>query len=274
MKGSTIPLGCPSGLLWDRGNQDRPCWKALGENSRRAHNALPSRYAQCWAGRPSRPAAALAASASGDVISMTLCASFSPNMTIASWRPARPLALNTSNACMRRARAASGPTWSTSLENDELGLHNRRTGESNSATLPASITRMRSDSMIVSSRCAIVRIVDRANSSLITFWIMLSVSKSMAAVASSRHRMRELFRMALARQNNCLCPREKLAPESSTIVSNWSGSLAMLSFRWAFSSDRHSSSSDFSPKGSRFDLTVPLNMTGSCGRMANAPRTS
>ncbi len=39
------------------------------------------------------------------------------------------------------------------------------------------------------------------------------------------------------------------------------------------SSARQSSSSAASPKGSRLERTVPLNMTGSCGMMAMPART-
>lgn len=61
-------------------------------------------------------------------------------------------------------------------------------------------------SMMVWRRWAIVRTVQSANSLRIVVWIKLSVSKSTAAVASSRMRILALRSKARARHTNCLCP--------------------------------------------------------------------
>lgn len=56
------------------------------------------------------------------------------------------------------------------------------------------------------SLCAIVSTVQSSNWVLIVIWIRSSVSRSMAAVASSRIRILVLRSSALARQMSCLWP--------------------------------------------------------------------
>ena len=59
--------------------------------------------------------------------------------------------------------SADSPVWSTSSFRIDFSLHNSRCGLSNSATFPASRTRMRSESMTVCSRCATVNVVHPRN---------------------------------------------------------------------------------------------------------------
>ena len=57
------------------------------------------------------------------------------------------------------------------------------------------------------------------NSDRMVVWIKLSVSKSTAAVASSRTRIFVFLNKALARQISCLCPTDRFSPPSAT---SWS----------------------------------------------------
>lgn len=70
--------------------------------------------------------------------------------------------------------------------------------------------------MIVFRRCATVMTVEELNSDRIIFWMILSVSGSIEAVASSIMRMRPFRSRALARHNNCRCPTDKFSPPSDT----------------------------------------------------------
>ena len=69
----------------------------------------------------------------------------------------------------------------------------------------------RSLSIIVFNLWAMVRIVQSANSVRIVLWISSSVSRSTAAVASSRMRIFVLRSSVLARQTSCLWPTLKNA---------------------------------------------------------------
>lgn len=60
--------------------------------------------------------------------------------------------------------------------------------------------------MIVFSLCAMVSTVQSSNCVRMVIWIRSSVSRSMAAVASSRIRILVLRRRALARHTSCLWP--------------------------------------------------------------------
>lgn len=60
--------------------------------------------------------------------------------------------------------------------------------------------------MIVFSLCAMVSTVQSTNCVRMVIWIRSSVSRSMAAVASSRIRILVLRRRALARHTSCLWP--------------------------------------------------------------------
>lgn len=120
-------------------------------------------------------------------------------------------------------------------------------------TLPWSMTSMRSLSNTVLILWAIVSIVQCWKPSLMVCWIMLSVSESIDAVASSsrmiyehnfiRHfKSKEYFRgdsgcvcvftlelrrSALAIHISCRSPTEKFSPFSTTGECNFSGSLAI-----------------------------------------------
>lgn len=61
-------------------------------------------------------------------------------------------------------------------------------------------------SIMLCRRCAMVRTVQCANSFLMVVWIRLSVSRSTAAVASSRINMRDFLSSARARHSSCRCP--------------------------------------------------------------------
>lgn len=70
-------------------------------------------------------------------------------------------------------------------------------------------------SMMVLSLCAIVKTVQSSNCVRIVDWIRSSVSRSMAAVASSRIRILVFLRRARAKQTSCLWPtlsNEKFLP--------------------------------------------------------------
>lgn len=61
-------------------------------------------------------------------------------------------------------------------------------------------------SMMLCRRWAMVRTVQWENSLRMVFWIRLSVSRSTAAVASSRINIRDFLNRARARHTSCLCP--------------------------------------------------------------------
>lgn len=60
---------------------------------------------------------------------------------------------------------------------------------------------------MVFRRCAIVSTVQWENSLRMVFWMRSSVSRSTAAVASSRMSMRDFRSRARAKQSSCLWPR-------------------------------------------------------------------
>lgn len=60
--------------------------------------------------------------------------------------------------------------------------------------------------MIVLSLCAMVKTVQSSNWVLMVDWMRSSVSRSIAAVASSRMRMRDFLRRARAKHTSCLWP--------------------------------------------------------------------
>lgn len=82
--------------------------------------------------------------------------------------------------------------------------------------VPSLRTKTISLSMTVGILCATVMTVQSLVSSLIVFWIKLSVAVSMDAVASSRTKIRLLFSNNLARQTSCRCPRLQFSPFSAT----------------------------------------------------------
>lgn len=83
------------------------------------------------------------------------------------------------------------------------------------------ICRYLSQSMMLFNRWAIVMTVQSANSFRIVFWMSSSVSRSTAAVASSRTRTFVFRRRVLARQTSCRCPTlnsEQTFPVQSLII--------------------------------------------------------
>ena len=132
---------------------------------------------------------------------------------------------------------------------------------------------------MVFSRWAIVRTVQSANSLRMVFWIRSSVSKSTAAVASSRTKILVLRSKARARHTNWrwptlmntnisyLCINYKynlrFSPPSATGYSNPSGNPWTNLLRWAVSKDLQISSSVVELNGSTLIRRVPENRTGS-----------
>ena len=99
-------------------------------------------------------------------------------------------------------------------------------GESASTRFPSERTTIRSLSMMVLSLCAMVMIVQCRNSFRIVAWIRSSVSKSIAAVASSKTITLLCLRHARAKQRSCLWPTERLSPPSLIGCSRPPGKLA------------------------------------------------
>ena len=91
--------------------------------------------------------------------------------------------------------------------------------------------------------------VHSENASLIVDCIRLSVFISTFAVASSNSKILFPLNKALDKQMSCFSPTEKLSPSASTIVfkpwfnSLFLSSLAIRSFKWAFSKADHTSES-------------------------------
>lgn len=154
--------------------------------------------------------------------------------------------------------------------------------------------------MIVLSLWAMVKTVQSSNWVRMVDWMRSSVSRSIAAVASSRMRILVFLRRARAKHTSCLWPTLKIQQHTmhetqlhcretlpgnhnhSTSLSLWtylrfsppsehsSSSFAewLLTNLWRCECSRafHTSSSVYFSKGSRFILSVPENSTGSCGR--------
>jgi len=85
-----------------------------------------------------------------------------------------------------------------------------------SATLPASMVTIRSESKIVCSRWAMVKQVESLNLLRMDCCTMASVSRSMLAVASSMARTLGARSTARAKQMSCRWPVDQLLPPSST----------------------------------------------------------
>mmetsp|Transcript_13169 Transcript_13169/g.18231 ORF Transcript_13169/g.18231 Transcript_13169/m.18231 type:complete len:351 (-) Transcript_13169:4033-5085(-) len=130
------------------------------------------------------------------------------------------------NATSLRNLDTSGPVSFTSEVNAPFSFDSRLFGVSYSATRPRSMTSTRSASMMVLILCAMVNIVQSLNSERIVFWIKSSVFVSTAAVASSRTRIFECLRRALAIQRSCLCPTLKFSPPASTSTSRTDSSFS------------------------------------------------
>lgn len=102
----------------------------------------------------------------------------------------------------------------------ELVFDNKLQGVSNSTSFPVSRTIIRSESIMVFNLWAIVITVQSLNSILIVSWIKSSVSKSIAAVASSKISIFVFLNNALTKQISCFCPADKFRPPSA--ISSWS----------------------------------------------------
>mmetsp|Transcript_2948 Transcript_2948/g.7319 ORF Transcript_2948/g.7319 Transcript_2948/m.7319 type:complete len:256 (-) Transcript_2948:432-1199(-) len=127
--------------------------------------------------------------------------------------------------------------------------------------------------MTVCSRWAMAMSVQPRNSSRIVFWISASVSTSTLAVASSRTNTLADFSRARASATSCFCPILKGEPPSRSCMSRPSGLRDTTSCRCARCTACHTSSSLYSPKGSRLKRRVPVKRAGTWGIMASAPRS-
>ena len=110
------------------------------------------------------------------------------------------------------------PDYLYSRENKEFSFFSRLEGLSNSDTSPLFNTKIRSEYRTVLILCAIVSTVLSANCFLITFWIKVSVSRSMLAVASSIRTILFGFNRERAMFISCFYPELKLSPPSVTNV--------------------------------------------------------
>mmetsp|Transcript_21951 Transcript_21951/g.39492 ORF Transcript_21951/g.39492 Transcript_21951/m.39492 type:complete len:223 (+) Transcript_21951:17-685(+) len=146
-------------------------------------------------------------------------------------------------------------------------------GVSNSTTWPPSNTSTLSQSMMVSRRCAMVRVVQPPNCSFSVRCTSASVMGSTLAVASSRIRKDVHRSNARARQKSCRCPTLKFSPPASTTSCRPRGSLETTAFRPHRSSAVQIRSSSWSPNMSRHCRTVPANRVGSCGMMVMLDRS-
>ena len=69
---------------------------------------------------------------------------------------------------------------------------------------------------------------------LIVAWMRSSVSRSTAAVASSRTKILVFLRMARARQTSCLWPTERFEPPSTTTWSRLPVSLCTREIKYGY----------------------------------------
>lgn len=142
-----------------------------------------------------------------------------------------------------------------------------------------------------------VKTVQSSNWVRMVDWMRSSVSRSIAAVASSRIRILDFLRRARAKHTSCLWPTLKtraafqkqlwwlwwsllwlseltfdnsaylrFSPPSEHSSSNFAGLLLTNLSRWECRRAFHTSSSLYVSKGSRFILREPENSTGSCSR--------
>ena len=86
---------------------------------------------------------------------------------------------------------------------------------------------------------------------------------STLAVASSRTKILFFFKIALAKQTNCLCPTDKLDPPSFIFTSKPSLNSSIALVNWAWSSALQILESLYSSKGSKFFLRLDANKRGS-----------
>mmetsp|Transcript_14449 Transcript_14449/g.29635 ORF Transcript_14449/g.29635 Transcript_14449/m.29635 type:complete len:294 (+) Transcript_14449:67-948(+) len=100
--------------------------------------------------------------------------------------------------------------------NSEFWSARSSAGGAHSASLPPSMVTIRSESKMVTKRCAMVMVVESLKRSRMDRCTMASVSKSMFAVASSMASTFGFRSTARARQMSCLCPVDQFEPPSST----------------------------------------------------------
>ena len=146
-----------------------------------------------------------------------------------------------------------------------------RLGVSNSLASPASITRIRWQSMIVFIRWAIVSMVQSRNTLRMVAWMSSSVAGSVFAVASSRTKILLSLRMALARQISCFWPTLKLDPLSITVESRPPSSSLTACSSWTDRKAFQSWRSSYSCSGSKLTRTVPVKRMLSCGMIEMLP---
>lgn len=173
-------------------------------------------------------------------------------------------------------------------KNIDCLFSNKAEGVSNSAICPLSNTKTLLESMMVFNLCAMVITVHSLNSFLIVFCMRSSVSKSTAAVASSRIKIFVFLSKARARQMSWRWPIDRLTPPSETWWNRPAGSAIkrtyyqiynmpvlfkdlpeIKSFKWANSTVFQTSSSEYTSNGSKFNLKVPENNTASWGMIVN-----
>mmetsp|Transcript_10042 Transcript_10042/g.29717 ORF Transcript_10042/g.29717 Transcript_10042/m.29717 type:complete len:229 (+) Transcript_10042:190-876(+) len=153
-------------------------------------------------------------------------------------------------------------------------------GEPTSATLPSSSTTIRSASMMVLMRCAMMTHVAswKPSASRSVRWITESVLKSTAAVASSSSTILRRRSSARARLSSWRWPWDRFAPPVSISESRVSGcccdSCSTVPVRFTMRSASLISSSLYWWKGSMLKRMEPEKMCGSWGMTARLRRSS
>ena len=149
-----------------------------------------------------------------------------------------------------------------------LFLVRRLKGWSNSTPSPFYITRIRSASMTVANRWAMISTVEFEKLCFSFCWITLSVSRSTLAVASSSTKILVYLKIALAKQINYFWPTENKLLLSETTVSSFSFMMSMWSNIPTSFKTFQIISSFFSLKGSRFSRILPCRRKGDWGMRA------
>lgn len=132
------------------------------------------------------------------------------------------------------------------------------------------MTKIRSASITVANRCAIIKTVELSygllkNFSLNLFCMRLSVYKSMFAVASSKTMILLRCNKARARHISCFYPTENTVLLSLIIISNFPGYSCTLTSSETSLSTSQISSSLLLPKTSKFSLIEPYSKKGVYG---------
>ena len=159
-----------------------------------------------------------------------------------------------------------------SLKNKESEFLSSYAGGPNSATCPLLSTRILSESKTVLMRWAIVSTVLSLNCSLITFCILLSVYRSIFAVASSISTILFLFSSDREMFMSCFSPELKLLPPYSITLS----SPSLFSKLFQIPHRVRALMTCWSEKervGSTLSLIVPVNRKCSCKMMLMLDRS-